>query len=518
MPGLTISRTSVPFLNKIKDVFSRTKVEKDLNVVDVPASSILALNAHCSESQQHESPHPLPDSSTNDSLSHQSDSFTVAPGSPTALGTPTRPSLTINDLPPEILATIFHTYMFWEDESDLIDPELEGMISVFKPDPRSAPLLFCNVCSYWREVAISTPALWSAIVIHYLCCPETISVWLERSQAHPLSLLVALGQDLANTDKFARLLEMLYANMPRWKRVSFHLPTAKDMRRLLFDLIPEPGRSPATQLQYLHLSSSYRETDHHDPPSLTRLSTFPHATLQSCSWSDYIVPNFMPTHLWLNLRRMSFSKMSPGALLSFLKACGNVKFVNVKLLEKNVHESLPTTSVVAPNLQALNIGQVVGELTDTIAFLTTPKLERLSFQVGHKSGNGLTTSLQDFLVRSSCNLECLCIVCEDPAFGEAETRTMFQSPTFASIPHLSLRLIKQACHPSFPHAIIAETAGQQKTLAYAYYEPKNFSYHLGWGSLDIARTYSNHYPFLVKGPKPAPRWWVSLTEGPLTSA
>ncbi|PPQ73557.1 hypothetical protein CVT24_007442 [Panaeolus cyanescens] len=507
----------MPFLSKIKDALSRTNVAKELNVITVPASGV-PLKAQCivaSESQQNESPHPFPGLSTNDSLSRQSDPRAVTPGSPTALGTPT-PSLAINDLPPEILATIFHIYMFWEDESDLIDPELEGMVSVFKPNPRSAPLLFCNVCNYWRDVAISTPALWSAMVIHDLCYPETISLWLERSQAHPLSLLVSLGQTLANTDKFARLLEMLYANMPRWKRVSLHLPTAKDMRRLLFDLIPEPGRSPATQLQHLHLSSSYRQTNHRDPQSLTRLSTFPHATLQSCSWSDYIVPSFMPTRLWLNLRRICFSKISTGALLSFMEACENVRFINIRFLDKTVHATLPTTCVVAHNLQALNIDHAVDELTDTIALLTTPKLERLSFGLG--GGNGLTIGLQDFLVRSACKLECLCIVCEDPAFDEAETRTMFQSPTFASIPHLSLRLIKQACHPSFPHAIITETAGKRKTLGYAYYEPKNFSYHLGWGSLDFARSYSNHYPFLVKGPKLAPRWWVSLTEGPLTSA
>ncbi|PPR02886.1 hypothetical protein CVT24_002307 [Panaeolus cyanescens] len=502
MPGLTISCTNAPFLDKLKGALSRTKVTKELNVVTIPADAV-TLNAHCagaSEIQQC-------DSSQRDVASSTDGSSCQSP-----------PSLTINDLPPEILATIFHTYMFWEDESDLIDPELEGMISVFKPNPRSAPLLFCNVCSYWREVSISTPALWSAIVIHDLCYPETISVWLERSQAHPLSLFVSLGQKLANTDKFARLLGMLYASMPRWKQLSLHLPTAKDMRRLVFDLIPEPGKSPATQLQHLCLSSQYHQTDHLDFQSLARLSSFPHSTLQRFSWSKYTTPDFarIPTTLWWRLQQISFSLITERVLLSFLKACDNLRFINVKFLHETVDADPPTAPIVARNLQALNVGMVVGKLTNTIAFLTAPNLKRLSFL--HRDGHGTAISLEDFIKRSKCILECLCIICKNPEFGEAETSIMLRSPVFMAIPHFSLRISDKACHASFPQAIIAETAGQWKDTARACHEPTNYMYRLGWGSLDIARIYRIGYPFLAKGPEPAPRWAVHLAPGPLTSA
>ncbi|PPR02883.1 hypothetical protein CVT24_002305 [Panaeolus cyanescens] len=521
MPGLTTSRTGVPFLNKIKDALSRTNVVKELNVVTIPASGV-PPNANCagaSENQQHESPHPLPDSSINGSRSCQSNPRPVSLGSPTALGIPSRPSLAINDLPPEILATIFHTYMFWEDESDLIDPELEGMVSVFLPNAHSAPLLFCNVCSYWRNIAISIPALWSSFVIQDNCYTETIALWLQRSQTHPLSLLVSLGNNLANTDKLARLMEMLYANMPRWKRVSFHLPTAKDMRNMIFNLIPERGKSPATQLQHLHFCPAYRHNDHRDFHSLSRLSSFPHSTLQRFSWSDFVVLDFsrIPTTLWSNLRQITFSMITERVLLSFLKACKNLQFINIDFLHETVDAGLPTTPrVVAHNLQALNVGMVVGNLGHTINFLTTPNLKRLSFS--HRGGSGIAISLQDFLERSRCTLECLCMICKNPEFDEAETMTMLHSSTFTTIPHFSLRLITGACRESFPRAIIVETSGQWKDVAYAYHDPKNDSYHLGWGLLDIAHTYQLDYPFLIKKPKPTVRWFVGTTPGPLTSA
>ncbi|PPQ73558.1 hypothetical protein CVT24_007441 [Panaeolus cyanescens] len=473
MPGLTISRTNAPFLNKIKDALSWTKVAaKESNAVAVPASSD-PLNENCpgdSESQQCESSQPDVASYTDSSSSCQSPPF-----------------LTINDLPPEILATIFHTYMFWEDESDLIDPELEGMVSVFVPNPRSAPLLFCNVCSYWRNVATSTPALWSAIFVYDTICPETVALWLQRSQSHSLSLFVSLGPDLAGTDTFARLLEMFYANMARWKRVSFHLPTAKDMRRLVFDLIPEPGKSPATQLQHLCLSSVYHQTDHLDFQSLARLSSFPHPTLQRFSWSEYTTPDFarIPTTLWLNLQQITFSLITERVLLSFLKACDNLRFIDVKCLHETVDADLPAAPIVAHNLEALNVGMVVGKLNNTIAFLTAPKLKRLSLR--HRDGHGTAVNLENFIKRSRCMLECLCIICKNPEFGEDETNIMLRSPIFMAIPHFSLRLADKACHASFPQAIIAETAGKWKDTARACHEPTNYSYHLGWGSLDIAR-------------------------------
>ncbi|PPR02381.1 hypothetical protein CVT24_011723 [Panaeolus cyanescens] len=423
--------------------------------------------------------------------------------------------LTINELPPEILAEIFHTYMFSEDDSDLMNPELEGMVSVFLPNPRSAPLLFCGVCGYWRNVAISTPALWSAITIYDDVNLETVRLWLKRSQSHPLSLFVSWNR---YNHKLPHLVEMLFTNMPRWRHVSFRLPTAKDMQQLLFKLVPQEGISPAIQLQHLHLSVEYLHFDHFSDFA-TRLSSFPHPTLQRLTWRSRRIPEFphISKSLWANLQQISLSTPRSADLLSFLKACENIQFLNIECLYIEDAES-PTTpaSVVAPNLRSLNIGAVAGVLTEWLVLLSTPSLKRLSF--GHQGGRGESIGLGNFLDRSGCKLESLCIRCRNPAFDSVEAEAMLRSSIFTAIPHISLRLAEDACPASFPQTIIAETAGQWKDTAYAYYEPKNYAYHLGWGTLDIARKYDHNYPFLVKHPKPIPKWWVALTEGPLTSA
>ncbi|PPR02383.1 hypothetical protein CVT24_011725 [Panaeolus cyanescens] len=407
--------------------------------------------------------------------------------------------------------------MFWEDESDLMNPELEGMISVFLPNPQSAPLLFCGVCGYWRDVAISTPALWSSITIHDDVNLETVKLWLQRSQNHPLSLLVSLHYDFP-PDKLLRLLKMIYANMPRWQHVSLRLPTARDARHMLFNLISDEGLSPATQLQHLHLSIEYPDFEDFYSEALARLSLFPHSTLQRFTWGSYTMPDFphLSTSLWLNLQQISFITTTARTLLSFLKACENIRFVNIQSLHTYVIVDPPTAPIITQNLQALNIGSMAGNLTELINLLVAPSLKRLSFT--HRGGRGQSIGLKDFLERSACKLESLCLICKSLDFDEAETKTILFSSTFTAIPNFSLRLAEKACSPSFPQAIIAETAERWKSTAYAYHEPKNYTYHLGWGMLDIARFYGICYPFLVKQLQPVRKWSVALTDGPLTRA
>ncbi|PPR02885.1 hypothetical protein CVT24_002309 [Panaeolus cyanescens] len=508
MPGLALSRSNAPFLNKIKASLSRTKASTTIADSMAPAQVEL-----CTQTlEQPCQVQVIAKSTANDIPTEFTP--TIIPNSLTP------PPLSINDLPPEILSEIFHTYMFWDYDPDLMDPELEGMVSVFSPNPRSAPLLFCRVCSLWRSVAISTPALWSAIAVVGPFNPDTVALWLQRSQSHPISLIVSLHHDMALSDTFARLLGMLHASMPRWKHITLHLPTAKDMRRLLFTLIPEKGKSPATRLQYLHLSANYREEDHVDAESLARLSSFPHPTLRRLTWDDYIIPDFsrVSPSLWSNLEHISFWSTNTSVLLSFLKACENVRFINIHCLETKIDANLPTEHlpIISRNLQALNIAYVVGDLRESLDLLVTPELKRLSFE--HRGGGGQSIGLRNFLERSGCKLECLCIINKSSAFDEKETKIMLRSPIFTAIPHFSLRLTHDACQPSFPEAIIAETAGQWKDIARACYEPKNYAYHLGWGTLDITRSHYIEYPFLIKEVEPTPKWTVALTDGPLVSA
>ncbi|KAF7326585.1 F-box domain-containing protein [Mycena sanguinolenta] len=60
-----------------------------------------------------------------------------------------------------------------------------------KPAGDRAPLLLLNICSAWTAIALSTPRLWSAVVIDF-SCPEVstqlLPTWLQRAGKHPLSI------------------------------------------------------------------------------------------------------------------------------------------------------------------------------------------------------------------------------------------------------------------------------------------------------------------------------------------
>ncbi|KAJ7770752.1 hypothetical protein B0H16DRAFT_1238326, partial [Mycena metata] len=71
-----------------------------------------------------------------------------------------------------------------------------------KPSPRKAPLLLAQVCRHWREVALSTAALWRSIDMdfkdrrwyssHLPISTKTrlLQTWLSRAKGSPLFVTV----------------------------------------------------------------------------------------------------------------------------------------------------------------------------------------------------------------------------------------------------------------------------------------------------------------------------------------
>lgn len=63
------------------------------------------------------------------------------------------------------------------------------------PNPRFAPLVLCQICSVWRNVAIGYPALWSAIEIdisptNYASQINSTALWLGRAKPLPLRIIL----------------------------------------------------------------------------------------------------------------------------------------------------------------------------------------------------------------------------------------------------------------------------------------------------------------------------------------
>ncbi|KAJ7434647.1 hypothetical protein B0H11DRAFT_2370044 [Mycena galericulata] len=104
---------------------------------------------------------------------------------------------------------------------------------------QDSPLLLCQICSAWRQLALSTPQLWASL---HIVIPrrsriddltEVVTVWLSRSGVVPLSLSVTTSKvcDPADCDP-TPIFSSLAAFSRRWKHISINLPTSNDFNSL----------------------------------------------------------------------------------------------------------------------------------------------------------------------------------------------------------------------------------------------------------------------------------------------
>ncbi|KAJ6558245.1 hypothetical protein B0H19DRAFT_850581, partial [Mycena capillaripes] len=52
-------------------------------------------------------------------------------------------------------------------------------------------MLFLNVCNFWSDIALSTPAPWANIYIVFPCAEgfkKVLPIWLQRAGNRPLSI------------------------------------------------------------------------------------------------------------------------------------------------------------------------------------------------------------------------------------------------------------------------------------------------------------------------------------------
>lgn len=175
-----------------------------------------------------------------------------------------------------------------------------------------APLKLTRVCRSWRNLAISSPSLWSAI---YVVAPEynpnhhdgyldMLQLWLERSRRFPLSISFTAPY-VAHPSVTASIWEILIAHSSRWRTLDITVPDTwvtafisssfpKDLPFLesltIHVTYPDWKRQPLTSLTF-HSSS------------IPRLKTF----------SLLGVPSVAPSALQLNWSQLSNITIQPAS-------------------------------------------------------------------------------------------------------------------------------------------------------------------------------------------------------------
>ncbi|KAJ7502657.1 hypothetical protein B0H11DRAFT_1989518 [Mycena galericulata] len=160
-------------------------------------------------------------------------------------------------LPPDIVCAIFIASL----------PSTQNCVM----SGQDSPLLLCQICSAWRQLALSTPQLWASL---HIVVPlrsriddlaEVVTVWLSRSGVVPLSLSVTTKVfNPADYDP-APILSSLAAFSRRWKHISINLRTPTDFDSLTSLSIHDV---PMLQTALVGIMFDPDMYSHVDPPNL----------------------------------------------------------------------------------------------------------------------------------------------------------------------------------------------------------------------------------------------------------
>ena len=123
----------------------------------------------------------------------------------------------IRRLPPDVTSTIFEFCL----------PDFTVFqLSPFTKDDLSIPLSLGAICSYWRDIAWSTPSLWSSLIIlipneHSRIVTGIAEEWLARSGQLPLSICIS---STSYNDAISALADIINQYSARWSDLDLYVP------------------------------------------------------------------------------------------------------------------------------------------------------------------------------------------------------------------------------------------------------------------------------------------------------
>ncbi|KAK7062141.1 F-box domain-containing protein [Favolaschia claudopus] len=268
-------------------------------------------------------------------------------------------------LPPEITAEIFLHCLYDEPEDTIISDV--------------APLLLTRVCSAWREIAISTPALWQIFAVE-LDSPQELpnlsqiaQLWLKRAKKCPLSIRIC-GELVAN-DTFHIFIKVLRRHSQDIQSLELHLDS-EDIETM--DSLLPHGLDLAL-LESLVINVPFDEDD--DPAESTALAMFQNSPVLRIVRLSFAYTSFIVLP-WQQLSEFRGQAYTVGACLEALRLMPNLLRCAFAAYELNVDEVCEI--VVHGCMQHLTL---LAEMTDgdedtltsshVLRFLTLPVLQTL---------------------------------------------------------------------------------------------------------------------------------------------
>ncbi len=291
---------------------------------------------------------------------------------------------------------------------DILPAELIGHIFLIgvrdeRHDPKGmarAPfnLIVSSVCQRWRDIALSTPAMWQYITMSE-ADPEYrwTQLWLERSKEVPLDIDLYWSDagDLPGLadDETCRIRDILIPHARRWREFSFNVDTF-EMNHIMLQALSELQEPlPLLEGLMLYNNDDFEPEDLFTPTHLRSPIDVPSTIFprvrQVELWGVHIAWESWP---FKNLTRLALSyhthdiQYSPAQFISMLNSSPNLEYLKLNgsgpfPFGTNL-ETPFTLQLTLPSLRALHLSFIYEPLH--ILFLThllrAPNLESLTIK------------------------------------------------------------------------------------------------------------------------------------------
>ncbi|KAK7047422.1 hypothetical protein VNI00_006653 [Paramarasmius palmivorus] len=303
----------------------------------------------------------------------------------------------IHKLPPEILSNIFKECCEYNELNyDLSRPEAMSL---------------SMVCGRWRDIVLSTPALWSNLRLEAASLKikeeqrpageaetplaEMVNLFMERSKKMPLTLEIIQCDLSYPVEPIFAAFDVLVRNMDRWLDVTF-------WSHRLCERLPARRHLPILKNLDVSWSVDIKPDTFSNCPALTSVECCP---VLHC---DLLLP-------WGRVKVLTLSNSNAEDSLSILSKCHELERLELDSIGDESDELQGVGSISLPRLHSLSLRSFYEPRTMFVFHSAKlPSLSTLIFS-GYTNGSRgwasprVIPSIEAFLLRSQCTITSLTV-------------------------------------------------------------------------------------------------------------
>ncbi|KAK7052180.1 F-box domain-containing protein [Favolaschia claudopus] len=276
-------------------------------------------------------------------------------------------------LPNEILSEVFIHFLPTYPEP----PPFLGNLS---------PTTLTHICHQWREIALTTPALWRAIDLRDFTAELAASLaplWLERSGCLPLSIRTP-DSEVYYYDDFPSIFGVLIPHRARWQQLDLRLDDPKHLEVL---------DGPLPLLRTLSVYLGHRR----DNPLLLQTPLLRTVVLDDCGQPSLILP-------WSQLTSLTLRIIYPVECVSILREARNLVSCTLNGIWAAQPPNDRFADLTLPRLETLIFERNCDIWVDLLRLFITPALRSLEIREDLLDKTDPFASLNSFISKSGCTL------------------------------------------------------------------------------------------------------------------